>query len=119
MPRSARDLKALVSPPKKRVTWKRTPEENTRVNGSIEYKVWLHDQPCAICDSRAWVQECHAQGDGMGRKASWTLTFPGCAACHHKQHTMGVKSFEKLHSVVLLDLAADTQRKWNAFQELK
>lgn len=141
--RSAKQLKALVAPKPKRVTWKRTPEEDARIYGPEDFRAWLHQQPCAVC---GWIgkpeqmQQCHARTGGTGYKAHWTKTFPGCGphmvavgewkaemefrplalidGCH-AESGRGVKTFEKARGVKLLDLAAKTQAAWLAFKGAK
>jgi hypothetical protein len=106
---------AALSPKQQRSAWKRSAEDALRIYGPREFREWLHRQLCAVCGSRIGVQQMHAKGDGAARKASWLFSFPGCALCHHEQHAIGVKTFEKRRQVVLLDLAAKTQRDWAAF----
>lgn len=118
----------------------RTPEEDARIYGPPEFRDWLHAQPCSVCGWRGEpeeMQQCHVKTGGTGRKDEWTRTFPGCGphelrkpstinpgvflsatieGCHHESGRIGVKSFEKKHGVVLMELAAKTQADWNAFQ---
>lgn len=132
--RSVAQLIALVTPKKKRVAWKRTPEEDARIYGPEAFRVWLHQQPCAVCGFRGepeQMQQAHARTGGTGRKDDWTRTFPACGghtvwveAMHvpfarwvdgcHAESGRGVKTFEKTHGVKLLDLAAQTQQAWLA-----
>lgn len=122
-----------TSPVKKR-NGSRQRREKPRVNGSEAFNNWFYDQPCAICgwkpDGWEYVEKCHAKTGGMGRKADWTLTFPGCPprvnyraakasdmsieGCHREMHRIGVKSFEAKHGVNLLELAAQTQARWQS-----
>lgn len=101
-----------------------------RICGPVEFREWLHGRPCAVCRFSVFIEQAHAKGGGIARKADWTATFPLCGphyepcvdhggyelveGCHRELHRIGVKSFEQRHGVTLLSLVADTQQQWQA-----
>lgn len=106
----------------------RPKDQTERIYGPQEFRDWLHCEECAVCGSIVAIEQAHAKGDGVSRKADWTLTFAACGphyvldgglreveGCHAEMHRIGVKSFEKKHGVKLLDLAAETQERWQAY----
>jgi hypothetical protein len=137
MPMSAREVAEATVPKKSaRRVKPRTPDEDLRIYGPPEFREWLHAQPCAVCGWQGkpeQMQQCHARTGGTGYKGPWTETFPGCGphwvrpngigikfdllieGCHKEQGRCGVKTFEMKRDVVLLELAAETQREWLAF----
>lgn len=131
--RSAKPIRRSGKPKTK----PRGKDEAERIYGPVEFRVWLHQQPCAVCGFRGepeQMQQCHAITGGMSRKSDWEKTFPGCGphwehdhsatrdcrlveGCHAEAGRIGVRSFERAHDVVLLDLAAQTQNRWRALRD--
>lgn len=106
---------------------KRTAEAAERIYGPVEFREWLHAQPCMIClADPQYTEQAHAKGDGMGRKASWKFSFPACGphplkdhakvseGCHRRIHRVGVKTFERAMRFTLLSLAVETEARWRA-----
>ena len=97
---------------------KRSASSANRIYGPKAFRAWLHAQPCILCGVVGFTEQAHAKGDGIGRKADWTLSFPACGTrgtvegCHPRSHRQGVQTFEHDAGVTLLDLAARTQAAW-------
>lgn len=113
----------------------RTKAEATRIYGPEEFRDWIHRQPCAVCGYTGRVEQAHAKGGGVARKADWTQSFAACGphlgrgtmtdlgnlvrvrvldleGCHAEQHRVGTKTFEQSHRVSLAALATETQARW-------
>lgn len=58
------------------------------------------------------IEQVHAAGGGVGRKADASLILPLCRDHHRLLHTMGVKSFERVFNINLREQASITERLW-------
>ena len=81
-----------------------------------QYLQWLRGRPCLIggtCAGRIEAAHVDYAGDkGMGTKPSDRYAVPMCAHHHAEQHKSGVKTFEKRHTVNLLDASNQYWAKW-------
>ena len=69
---------------------------------SESYRRWVASHPCFACGIEGWSQCAHANGGGMGTKASDLETFPLCCArpgnmgCHAKfDQCVGIGKFTR------------------------
>jgi hypothetical protein len=106
----------ITAKPKAIKPKKRTPEESQRIYGG-EYGDWLVTNSCLV-DGIAGhtcfgaIERCHTENGGMGRKGNATTQVPMCRGAHQLQHTIGVKSFERVFSVDLKASAARYRAEW-------
>jgi hypothetical protein len=108
----------ITAKPKAIKPKKRTPEEMQRIYGG-EYGNWLVTQPCLVsglAGHQCWgaIRRCHTANGGMSRKADAPTQVPMCDGAHALQHSIGVKSFEKVYSVDLKASAASYRARWLA-----
>jgi hypothetical protein len=106
----------ITAKPKAIKPKKRTPEETQRIYGG-EYGDWLVTQPCLVsglAGHTCWgaIRRCHTANGGMSRKADAPTQVPMCDGAHELQHSIGVKSFEKVFGVDLKASAARLHAEW-------
>ncbi len=94
---------------------KRKPSEFARIYGSKARVEFVKGLPCVACGGTAYCSENHhIEGDGVARKAHYTLIIPLCPGCHLAWHHFGRRYVES-HGGFLSDrAAAETERLWQA-----
>jgi hypothetical protein len=106
----------ITAKPKAIKPKKRTPEESQRIYGG-EYGEWLVTNPCLV-DGIAGhtcfgaIERCHTENGGMSRKGNAETQVPMCHGAHKLQHSIGVKSFERVFGVDLKASAARYRAEW-------
>ena len=89
-----------------------------------EYRTWIRRQVCAIPATDTWMPNfslgavmhvCHVRSRGAGGTDRANLV-PMCATHHAEQHIMGIRTFEKRHSVNLKQMAAEYQVRYQAWR---
>ncbi len=93
---------------------KRKASETARIYGPEAFRDWLSRRPCTACDGGPC--ECHhITGDGMGRKAHFSLIIPLCRRCHQEWHGTGRHSFQAKYRFTAAIVAEDTHRAWQSY----
>ena len=89
-----------------------------RIYGSPARVQWVTALPCILADRRfcygSRSENAHVRGGGMGRKADARWIVPLCHLHHDLLHRLGLRSFERLYGVVLLDAATVIEAGWQA-----
>ncbi len=112
---------AARNPKRHKTNWARAYHSAARV-------AFVKSLPCVACghEPPARCVNAHTYSGGMGRKADYLTIVPLCAPCHVRQHAQGwnvtlsrnaqYQTIQKPNDL-LAALAADTEAKWQAFQE--
>ena len=81
---------------------------------SAAFVEWIHARACAVPNClRGPCEAAHARSRGAGGTADDVLALCGGPDGHHaEQHRIGVRSFEKLRGIILLDSAAEARQDW-------
>ena len=88
----------------------RSKAETYRIYGSPERQAFVRSMGCHICGAEPEL--AHTKSGGTGRKANADTICALCHSHHHELHTYGIKTFEKLYGIVLADIAAETEARW-------
>lgn len=98
---------------------KRSADEFTRCYHSDERVEFVKSLPCVVAGCDKPSENAHIEGDGAGRKASYTKVAPICGGHHRTRkdslHSLGREEFEGTHLVDLGALALDTERCWRRY----
>lgn len=110
--------RALVTPKKKRVTWKRDPEDFARIYGSRERATWVKSRPCVamnLSPCSGPIDNAHTEsGKGVGYKAGYKTIAPMCRG-HHKQFDRYLAPFDTpAVRAVIQAFARVTERDWRS-----
>lgn len=76
---------------------------------------WIKSLPCVVSGCLHLVDNMHIEGDGAGRKASYTKIVACCRKHHLQMHRVGRETFEGAHLLDLAALALDTERCWRRY----
>lgn len=80
------------------------------------YLQWLRGRKCLVdeeCNDRIEAAHVDYGGDkGMGTKPSDKWAVPLCAHHHRQQHTIGIRSFEAMHKLDLIEAAKSYWQAW-------
>jgi hypothetical protein len=76
------------------------------------YREWIRGRPCVLFGHPAGhqclgaVECCHVKTRGAGGHDRGNC-YPGCRGAHTLQHTLGIRSFEKLFGIDLAAIASE------------
>lgn len=100
----------------KPVNRKRKAKEFVRCYGSNARVAFVQSLPCAIAPHRCSgpIENAHAVGGGVSRKADARWIVPLCRAAHRELHRIGVRSFEARHNVSLEAAASVVEQLWHS-----
>ena len=106
----------IARSPVRRRNAKRHTANALRAYGGPDRCAWVASQPCTVrgCP-RQPSQNAHTASGGVSRKADASTVIPLCAVHHHELHTVGARSFERLHA---LSLDTEAQRIARVWEEL-
>lgn len=100
----------------------RKPGEFARIYGSKARVEWVKAQPCVFANPdsacEGMIENAHIECGGYGRKADYCRVVPICKHHHGMVHWCGTKTMSESFGIDLAAKAADTERRWQAFQEL-
>lgn len=74
------------------------------------HRKWVRGHACCACGATAPIEAAHVRdgtdgGTGIKPSGKWVISL--CAACHHEQHRVGEKSFQRVYGIDLKALAAE------------
>lgn len=94
----------------------RSKSEFQRIYGSKERVLFVKGLRCPVswCSNATPTENCHIEGDGVGRKSAYTKIVPLCQLHHLKLHDLGRDSFEQTYHIDLEKCAEETERAWQS-----